>query len=227
MSNLTLISHTLCPYVQRAAIALVEKTVPFERIYVDLGNKPDWFKAISPLGKVPVLLISSDESEDAIFESAAILEYLDDTQGTPLHPADPLGRARHRAWMEVCSQLLNVIARLYNAKDDFIFDSAMESIESILSRLEADLALRGAAPFFAGDKFSLVDTVFAPAFRYFDTFEAKVDLWLLTDKPRTSAWRNNLSKRASVKAAMPEDYPARLDAFLRERKGAMSKRMLA
>src|SRR5215475_10763040 len=55
MPKLTLISHDLCPYVQRAVIALTEKGVPFGRRYVDLANKPDWFLAISPLGKVPLL----------------------------------------------------------------------------------------------------------------------------------------------------------------------------
>ena len=38
--TLTLISHHLCPYVQRAAIALAEKGVPFERRDVDLADKP-------------------------------------------------------------------------------------------------------------------------------------------------------------------------------------------
>jgi len=57
MQKLTLISHHLCPYVQRAAIALGEKGAPFERILIDLANKPDWFLKISPLGKVPLLVI--------------------------------------------------------------------------------------------------------------------------------------------------------------------------
>ena len=55
--NSNSISHKLCPYVQRAVIALNEKGVPFERIDIDLANKPDWFLKISPLGKVPVLLV--------------------------------------------------------------------------------------------------------------------------------------------------------------------------
>jgi glutathione S-transferase len=57
MTKLTLISHKLCPYVQRAVIALAEKGVPFERIDIDLASKPDWFLKISPLGKTPVLLV--------------------------------------------------------------------------------------------------------------------------------------------------------------------------
>ena len=50
MSKLTLISFPTCPYVQRAVIALKEKGVPFEVIYIDLANKPDWLLAISWAG---------------------------------------------------------------------------------------------------------------------------------------------------------------------------------
>ncbi len=77
---LKLISHKLCPYVQRAVIALTEKGVPFERIDIDLANKPEWFLKISPLGKTPVLVVG----DHAIFESAVILEYLEETQGSSL-----------------------------------------------------------------------------------------------------------------------------------------------
>ena len=92
VAALKLISHKLCPYVQRAVIALTEKGVEFERVDIDLANKPDWFVKISPLGKTPVLLVG----DVPIFESAVILEYLEETQAKPLHPAAPLRRAEHR-----------------------------------------------------------------------------------------------------------------------------------
>ena len=66
--KLHLISHTLCPYVQRAVISLLEKQVKFDRTYIDLSNKPDWFLAISPLGKTPVL----QAGDASVFESALI-----------------------------------------------------------------------------------------------------------------------------------------------------------
>src|SRR6266568_1806165 len=91
-ARLKLISHKLCPYVQRAVIALTEKGIAFERIDIDLANKPDWFLAISPLGKTPVLQVG----DTAIFESAVILEYLEETQPKPLHPDDPLRRRASR-----------------------------------------------------------------------------------------------------------------------------------
>lgn len=87
---LVLVSHRLCPYVQRAAIVLAEKGVPFERRDVDLDHKPAWFLAVSPLGKTPVLLVDGN----ALFESAVICEYLDETFEPWLHPGDALERAR-------------------------------------------------------------------------------------------------------------------------------------
>ena len=50
-----LVSHHLCPYVQRAAIAFAEKGAPFERVTISLDEKPAWFAALSPLG-VPSLV---------------------------------------------------------------------------------------------------------------------------------------------------------------------------
>ncbi|HVK69280.1 MAG TPA: glutathione S-transferase family protein, partial [Polyangium sp.] len=103
MTQLTLISHELCPYVQRAAIVLAEKGVAFERIDIDLSNKPDWFLAISPLGKVPLLRVRDESGKEAVlFESIAICEYLEETQpGPKLHPEDPIERARDRAWFDL------------------------------------------------------------------------------------------------------------------------------
>ena len=68
-SAFTLVSHVLCPYVQRAAIVLAEKGVAFERRFVDLSAKPAWFLEVSPLGKTPVLLV-----DDADLAVAKVLQ---------------------------------------------------------------------------------------------------------------------------------------------------------
>lgn len=92
---LSLVSHALCPYVQRVAIVLHKKGAAFERRDVDLSDKPAWFLSISPLGKTPGL-IAGDEP---IFESAVICEYLEEILAPRLHPRDPVNRARHRSWI--------------------------------------------------------------------------------------------------------------------------------
>src|SRR5260370_14034002 len=123
--RLKLISHKLCPYVQRAGIALTEKGVACERIDIDLAEKPNWFVAISPLGKTPVLQVG----DVPIFESAVILEYLEETQPNPLHPADPLIRAEHRAWIEFGSAVLNDLAGFYAAPDEATFKAKTSQLE--------------------------------------------------------------------------------------------------
>ena len=162
--TLHLISHNLCPYVQRAVISLCEKGVTFERTYIDLANKPDWFLEISPLGKTPILLVNGVP----IFESAVILEYLEETQANPLHPGGPLKRARHRAWMEYGSATLNDIAGFYSAPDEQALAVKAKALRDKFLRLEGEL---GAGPYFSEDRFSLVDVVFGPVFRYFNTFD--------------------------------------------------------
>jgi glutathione S-transferase len=213
---LKLISHKLCPYVQRAVIALTEKGVPFERIDIDLANKPDWFLKISPLGKTPVLVVG----DHAIFESAVILEYLEETQAHPLHPADALRRAEHRSWIEFGSAVLNDIAGLYSAPDDVAFKTRAAQLEARFARLEARVA---AAPWFDGESFSLVDAVFGPVFRYFDVFDAIGDFGILTEKPKLARWRTALAARPSVKAAVSPEYPALLRDFLDRRRSHISQ----
>jgi len=213
---LKLISHKLCPYVQRAVIALMEKGVPFERIDIDLANKPDWFLKISPLGKTPVLVVG----EHAIFESAVILEYLEETQPNPLHPADALGRAEHRSWIEFGSAVLNDIAGLYSAADETAFRAKAAQLQTRFARLEARVA---AAPWFAGEKFSLVDAVFGPVFRYFDVFDEIGDFGILSGKPKLVRWRAALAARPSVRSAVSADYPALLSDFLDRRRSYISR----
>src|SRR6267142_6845969 len=200
---LRLISHKLCPYVQRAVIALTEKGVAFERVDIDLANKPDWFLAISPLGKTPVLQVG----DFAIFESAVILEYLEETQLSPLHPADPLRRAEHRAWIEFGSAVLNDIAGFYAAADEATFKAKTVQLEQRFARLESRVA---ASPWFDGEGFSLVDAVFGPVFRYFDVFDQIADFGILSGKPKLARCRKNLAERPSVRNAVSADYPALL-----------------
>src|SRR5471032_1524366 len=97
MAKYLLVSFKTCPWVQRAAIVLREKMVDFEFRHIDPDNRPDWFLAISPHRKVPVLRIDDRVS---LFESNAICEYLDETIKPQLHPADPLARAMNRAWID-------------------------------------------------------------------------------------------------------------------------------
>lgn len=210
MPRFRLISFPLCPYVQRAAIVLAEKGVPFERVDIDLRNKPDWFLKLSPLGKVPVLVVEEEGREAVLFESAVIAEYLDEVLAPKLHPADALDKARHRAWIEFASATLADLAGYYSAPHAAAFAAKAQAIDVKLARLEAEL---GEGPFFAAERFSLADAAFAPVFRYFDLFDRLVAS-PFEGKPKLARWRRALAARDSVKVAAPADYVERLEAFL-------------
>jgi glutathione S-transferase len=220
MSTVKLVSSHLCPYVQRAAIALAEKQEPFERIYIDTANKPDWFNDISPLGKVPLLIIG----EDVVFESAVILEYLEDTMTPRLHPVDPLRRADHRAWIEYGSTILNDLSGFYRAPDQQTFEQKRAILTQRFARLEQRLV---ADPWFDGGRFSLVDAVFGPVFRYFDLFDQIDGFGILHDKPKIERWRSALAERPSIRKAVTVDYPERLKAFIRSLDSHLAKIMPA
>lgn len=215
---LVLVSHALCPYVQRAAIVLTEKGVSFERRDIDLANKPDWFLKVSPLGKTPVLLVG----DEAIFESAVICEYLEDTALPRLHPSNALQRAQHRSWMEFGSALLNAIAAFYSAADETALLERAADIRARLAQIEVAL---GEGPYFAGESFSIVDAAFGPVFRYFDVFDAIGQFGFWDGLPTVKRWRHELATRPSVSEAVSADYSELLRSFLLVRRSALSRRM--
>jgi glutathione S-transferase len=206
-----LISHKLCPYVQRAVIVATEKNIPFERLDIDLANKPAWFLEISPTGKVPVLEVTEDDgSVHILFESAVIAEYLDETSGEPLLPREPLAKARERAWVEFASATLADIAKLYSAADEEGFNSAVRALRDRLAHVERELA----GPWFAGQRFGLVDAAFGPALRYLDVFDWRLGREVVRRPERVRAWSEALARRPSVVAAVSSDYAERLIDFV-------------
>jgi len=210
--RIELVSHILCPYVQRAVITLTEKNIPHDRTYVDLADKPAWFRDISPLGKVPLLRIGPE----VLFESAVICEFLNETTPGSLHPDDPLAKARHRAWIEFASNMLDTIGGLYSAPDDARYQEILDILRDRLAWLETNLT---GGPYFDGTRFRLVDAAFGPVFRYFDVIEAFTPLGLFEGLPKATAWRTALAQRPSVRSAVTPDYPALLRRFI-ERRGS-------
>ncbi len=213
--KLELISHYLCPYVQRSVIVLTEKNITHKRTYIDLNNKPAWFTKISATGKVPLLKIDENHK---LFESMVICEYLDEITKGSLHPKDTLLKAQHRSWNEFASQILNNISQLYNAKNMFDFEYHLSEISKKFARIEEHITL----PYFSGDQFSMTDAAFGPVFRYFDILDKYTDTDIFQGLENTNKWRKSLSQRESVKSAVTDKYPELLTTFLSRRGSYLS-----
>ena len=147
-----------------------------------------------------------------------IAEYLDEITPGALHPDDPLEKARHRSWIEFGSETLNAIGAFYNAPDEAAFEQKRQALRDRFERIEPQTA----GPFFAGERFHMIDGVWGTVFRYLDTFDRIADFELLTDLPQISAWREVVTARPSVATAAPEGYPQRLERFLHARRSHLT-----
>lgn len=82
----------------RVKVALGLKGMPVEEVSIDLlkGHQHDpKYKAVNPQAVVPALVL--DDGGAPLFQSMAIMEYLEETKPQPpLLPKDPKGRARVR-----------------------------------------------------------------------------------------------------------------------------------
>ena len=212
--KLELMSYAICPYVHRATTLLHEKNAPFEVTYIDLGDRPASFKAISPRGKVPVLVVDGTP----VFESMVIAELVDELFPPRWLPSDPLERARQRSWFAVADDLFAAQFKLTTAKSADDAAKARRTLEELAGRF-AD-ALRG--PFFAGHDFGLVDVAVAPAFHRFGVLEDARHPAAFSFRafPRVEAWGRALAARPSVRAGVPADFAARYLGYLRERAAA-------
>src|SRR6516162_2632487 len=165
MAKYLLVSFKTCPWVQRAAIVLREKKIDFEFRHIDRDNRPDWFLAISPHKKVPVLRLDEKVS---LFESSAIAEFLDETIAPRLHPEDPIARAVNRAWTDYVPTFADMVTATAYADTEADYQKAAANIPVPFERLERALEKQGSGPYFDGSRYSLVDAAYAPFLqRYF------------------------------------------------------------
>ena len=171
-------------------IVLRAKTVDFKVTYIDLSDKPDWFLEISPHGQVPVLVVD----ELPLFESSAIAEFLDETVPPPLHPRDPIRRARNRAWTDFTPTFSGGLYDLYWCESEAQLPQKLADARKRIAKLERAIAEeRGNdGPFFNGEVLSLVDAAYAPFLQRLAIVEEKAPLGALEGFPLVRAWSETL-----------------------------------
>lgn len=207
--NLELISFPICPFVQRSAIVLGYQGIPFKRSYIDLSDTPDWFDKISPLGKVPLLKVD----DEVLFESTVINEYINDISNGTLLSADPLQKAKQRAWIEYTSELIMGAYNLAIATTEEEANSRKRDFIDKLNRLETII---GDGPYFAGEDFSLVDASMAPVFTSIDILDRYLPESILHGLPKLQRWSKQLLDNPLIQNSVPEDFEPRYLAYFKE-----------
>ena len=207
----TIISFGLCPFVQRSLITMNYKKVPYEVNYIDLANKPDWFLKISPMGKVPILQVD----DEVLFESAVINEYIDEVNGPSLHPADPLKKAKERAFIELASVALFNFYHTTSAIEKEGYETNRKLLEKNLEHLLN--AFKG--PYFRGNDFSLVDTSVIPLLQRIFLIEGlNSDLELNEiQRSKLNRWADATLQLEAVKKSVPDNFETDFHTFLKNK----------
>ena len=188
--KLELISFKLCPFVQRAIIILKKQKIDYDITIINPMDPPDWFKAISPTGQVPLL----KANDEVIFESSVISEFANDISENDLHPSDAIQKAKNRAWIQFSSTIFDDLFNLVTG-DKEIYAKAKESLFGKLAKVES---VKGKDVFFNGADFNMIDAAFAPIFMRLS--------WIneFTDNALSISEFNNLSAWSEAILAVDE-----------------------
>ena len=199
---LKLYHHPNSTFARRVRIALIEKAIPAELIEVDMvarAHRAPWYLALNPYGRVPTL----DEDGFVLYESTAILDYLEATHPTPpLVPADARGRALVAMHMKLCDlQLARQTSTIIFPKrflpperwGQALMAQAKREIERHLEVLETQLQGK---EYLVGDCYSLAEVCYTPFVEFFPLME-------ITPPPAVAAWTERLLQRPSALQTKP------------------------
>jgi glutathione S-transferase len=196
--------HPFSIFPRRIRIALHEKAIRCEEVLVDLpggATRSAEFRRLNPFGQVPVL----EDGDLVLYESVAILEYLEDTHPTPpLLPRDPVGRARTRQLMLTAGDHLapafkRWVMRFFTPEGAWDRDDQARAVDEIGTHLDVLEAVLGDRDYLVGP-FTLADVCYAP-------FACELDQvalgHVLVARPRVRAWVDRLNARPSLSATRP------------------------
>lgn len=171
------------PFVRRVAVTLKLLQLPFEHANWSVGKDFDRIREYNPLGRVPTLVLANGEK---LFESAAILDYLDELVGP------------ERALLPACGperrQALNVMAMATGAAEKGVLrvyegvfrpeskrhqpwlDRLRLQMGSSLAAIDRYMGERGVAQWIVGKKMTQADITAVCAFTFLnDTLRVAAD----------------------------------------------------
>lgn len=194
--------HPLSTYSRRVRIALIEKQIPHEAVVLDMTarkHREPAYLALNPYGRVPTI----EEDGFVLYESTAILNYLEATHPTPpLVPAAPQQRALVDMYMKLCDIQMTrpagtiIFPKRFLPKERWNLAAMAEAkgeIEKHLAIVDRQLAGKD---YLVGGMFTLADLCYLPFLEFLPIME-------ITPPANVAGWRERLLARPSAKETKP------------------------
>ena len=186
---------------RKVLTVLAEHNTPFEMVVVDFTkgeHKAPAHMAYQPFGQVPAL----EDDGFHLYESRAMMRYLDAKHGGNLTPTNIQARALMEQWISVESSHFSPAAMklvyqyVFGPMRGQAIDPAKVTegnalLETSLHVMETQLAKH---PYIAGETFTLADICYLPYIEYLMPTPAKE---ILVKFPHVMAWWNKTSERPS------------------------------
>jgi glutathione S-transferase len=195
--------NPLSTFSRRVLIAFAEKQVPHQLVVVDMAarrHREQPYLSLNPYGRVPTL----EEDGFVLFESTAILNYLEATRpAPPLVPADARGRALVDMHMKLCDLQLTrhagtvIFPKRFLPKERWnaaAMAEAKAEIEIHLAILDKQLAGK---TYLVAEQFSLAEVCYMPFLDFLPLME-------ITPPTAVAVWSERLLARRSAVTSRPE-----------------------
>lgn len=201
------VSFKICPFVQRVTAALEAKQIPYEIEFISLSNKPQWFLDVSPNGQVPLLIT---ESGAALFESDAIIEYIQDEFGPLEQGISNEQRALDRAWSYLGSKQYLAQCTTMRSSNEELLTERVANLGKAFAKVEAQLT---DGPFFKGESLSNVDMAWLPVLHRAHIIKAHTCFDMLEGFPKVQAWQQALLETGLMEKSVAEDFEQAFTGF--------------
>ena len=195
-----IISFTICPFVQRVTALLEAKNISYDIEFISLSDKPDWFLEISPAGQVPVLVTKNGET---LFESDAIVEYIDEITPALISDIDPVQRAKDRAWSYQAAKHYLVQCSTMRSGNKKTFDERFEKLSKSFDRIEKRL---NDTPYFTGNEIGNVDIAWLPLLHRALIVKEESGFDMFKNHPKIARWQHALSKTGLYEKSVADEF---------------------
>ncbi|WEM44555.1 glutathione S-transferase family protein (plasmid) [Photobacterium sp. DA100] len=205
---LKVVSFKICPFVQRVTAALAARNIPYEIEFISLKDKPQWFLDISPNGQAPLLIT---DSGTALFESDAIIEYIEDQYGPLETGVTHEQRALDRAWGYLGAKNYMTQCGTMSSKNEATFEQRNEKFVTAFTKVEKQLS--GQSRFFKSDSISNVDIAWLPLLHRAHIIKQHTGYDFLCGLPKTKAWQQAVMASGLVEQTVAEDFEQHFTNF--------------
>jgi glutathione S-transferase len=205
---LKIVSFKICPFVQRVTAALEAKRIPYEIEYINLNDKPQWFLDISPNGQVPILVT---ENGTTLFESDAIIEYIDDEFGYLESNLSNENKALDRAWSYLGAKHYLTQCGALSSKSKTAFEERTANFIKVFEKVEKKLT--SDTTFFKSDELSKVDIAWLPLLHRSAIIKEHSGYDFLCGLPKVQAWQKALLATGLAESSAADDFVDRFSDF--------------